>query len=206
MLSASRRFLHSEMTLARIAWLLTVLSLVILDNVEAQRPSEALSQQWEALMVKGQFGFFEDGRRSSFAPYASFEAVDGWVTQATKTREAIVVKDENYRSVEGGLLRRVPAGGTAVLELYGRQLPYPLTVIRTGWGRAHDFFLVFRPSSQSTAAVLRQWRIPFDGPGRLFLRGFLVYDDARAIASVRVMDGLDHTAVDEGVPLPLTPR
>jgi hypothetical protein len=194
------------MTPARVAWLLTVLSLVILDKVEAQRPSEELNQQWEALMVKGQFGFFEDGRRASFSPYASFEAVDGWVTQVTKTREAIIVEDKDYRTVEGGLLRRVPAGGTAVVELYGRQLPYPLTVVRTGWGRAHDFFLVFRPSSQSMARVLKQWRIPFDGPGRLFLRGFLVYDDARAIATVRVMDGVDHVAVDEGVPLPLTPR
>jgi hypothetical protein len=194
------------MTPARVAWLLTVLSLVILDKVEAQWPSEELNQQWEALMVKGQFGFFEDGRRASFSPYASFEAVDGWVTQVTKTREAIIVEDKDYRTVEGGLLRRVPAGGTAVVELYGRQLPYPLTVVRTGWGRAHDFFLVFRPSSQSMARVLKQWRIPFDGPGRLFLRGFLVYDDARAIATVRVMDGVDHVAVDEGVPLPLTPR
>lgn len=93
------------MTPARVAWLLTVLSLVILDKVEAQRPSKELNQQWEALMVKGQFGFFEDGRRASFAPYASFEAVDGWVTQVTKTREAIVVRDENYSTVEGGLLR-----------------------------------------------------------------------------------------------------
>jgi hypothetical protein len=194
------------MTPARVAWLLTVLSLVILDKVEAQWPSDELNQQWEALMVKGQFGFFEDGRRASFSPYASFEAVDGWVTQVTKTREAIIVEDKDYRTVEGGLLRRVPAGGTAVVELYGRQLPYPLTVVRTGWGRAHDFFLVFRPSSQSMARVLKQWRIPFDGPGRLFLRGFLVYDDARAIATVRVMDGVDHVAVDEGVPLPLTPR
>jgi hypothetical protein len=194
------------MTPARVAWLLTVLSLVILDKVEAQWPSEELNQQWEALMVKGQFGFFEDGRRASFSPYASFEAVDGWVTQVTKTREAIIVEDKDYRTVEGGLLRRVPAGGTAVVELYGRQLSYPLTVVRTGWGRAHDFLLVFRPSSQSMARVLKQWRIPFDGPGRLFLRGFLVYDDARAIATVRVMDGVDHVAVDEGVPLPLTPR
>jgi hypothetical protein len=56
------------------------------------------------------------------------------------------------------------------------------------------------------ARVLKQWRIPFDGPGRLFLRGFLVYDDARAIATVRVMDGVDRVAVDEGFPLSLTPR
>jgi hypothetical protein len=79
-------------------------------------------------------------------------------------------------------------------------------VVRSGWGPEYEFFLVFRPPAASPATVLKQWRLPFDGPGRLFLRGFLVYDDNRAIASVRVMDGLERMAVDEGVPVPLTPR
>jgi hypothetical protein len=55
-------------------------------------------------MVKGQFGFFEDGHRTSFAPYASFETIDGWATQVTRTREAIVVKDKDFGHVQGGLL------------------------------------------------------------------------------------------------------
>ena len=172
----------------------------------AESPVDPAERSWETMMLAGNFGWVRDGRRLSTSAHVPFAAADGWVNQVRQTTGAISVssKDNLDGPVQGGLLRRVVSGSQAI-ELYAKQLrlsgrDFNRLVVWGGWGPAHEFFLVVRARDKQPL-VVRRWKIPFEGPGRFFLRGFLEYDAAMSLASVRVIDGLDSTAIDDRVSL-----
>jgi hypothetical protein len=158
-------------------------------------------------MLAGDFGWTRDGRRLKVLAHAPFTAADGWVNQVHSTTGAIYVSTKDGEPIKGGLLRKV-VSDDVTLELYAKQSRWDLDgrtynqkVTWGGWGPAHEFFLLARADRAQPPLIVRRWKMPFDGPGRFFLRGFLDYDSAARIASVRITDGLERTAVDERVSL-----
>lgn len=119
-----------------------------------------LESRWDTMMLQGEFGSVKDGDHTAFQAHASYADVDGWVNQVMKTRESIRVSLETGESIRGGLLRCVGIGARGALELYVKQLDR----------RRNFFVLVFRNEPHAKATILRQWPIPFDGPGIFCLR------------------------------------
>ena len=129
------------------------------------------------------------------------------MNQVAQTTEAIVVSRKYVDTMSGGLVRRLKAGN-ATVDLYVKQLPFDIDartynrlVTWGGWGAGHEFFLLVRDGPEQRVTVLRKWTLPFVGPGRLFLRGFLGHGTTVNTVSVRVTDGLDLTMVEEDVTL-----
>lgn len=193
--------------------LFSFLALRIGEAQNSKSDFEALERSWDSMMLNGEFGAVKNERTSNFIAYASFSDADGWVGQILQTKEAIrVSKTSEFLGgglgIQGGLLRRVEVEKGGVLELYVKQSldaryykDFNRLVAWKGWGPAHQFFLLFRAQPRSKAVIMRKWEMPFEGPGRLFLRGFLEYVALKKVAIVQITDGVDTTVVAERIAL-----
>ena len=139
--------------------------------------------------------------RPDFVPSIVKVKLNGDGTFATT--DWIPLKDAAGKPISG-LSNPLKAAKTeAAYDKDGKQLPFdPQTHNRlVVWGAGYEFFLLFRTAQDERTTILRRWSLPFAGPGRLFLRGFLDYDNTRNAASVRITDGPDRMMVEEDVAL-----
>ena len=142
--------------------------------------------------------------------FTSFEAAEGWVNQALRSKESIRAEAE-METERGGykqsvwvclaLVRRESAGAGQILELYARKWNCG------GTKPSYDYFLLLRPQPQEKATLLRQWNVPPDGPGKLLQRAFLDYARDSNTVQVRVTDGLEPpngwTLIQDTIPISL---